>query len=97
MLKDRASRERLPTSIGWPPAAFRAKLASSQSNLRGALGVRLFTFERVFEAADGVLDCPPSCPPCPPTPAWKSLIALPTTCLTAPLICFRDPTIRSFP
>jgi hypothetical protein len=51
----------------------------------------LFPFERVFEATNYVLnlalylDC-----------SLVSPTTLPTTCLTVPLTCFADPTIRSF-
>src|ERR1019366_5799901 len=63
---------------------------SSQSQLQ-----RLFPFERVFDAANGVLNLALYLVGLPSDSSLASPTALPTTCLTAPLICFADPTTRS--
>ena len=55
----------------------------------------LFPFDHVLEATDGVLDLALYLV----RPALQFQLGItdcrPTTCLTAPLTCFADPTIRS--
>jgi hypothetical protein len=55
---------------------------------------QLFPFERVFEAADGVLNLALYLVGLPSDSSLASPTVLPTTSLTAPLIPFADPTAR---
>jgi hypothetical protein len=59
----------------------------------------LFSFERVFdrifEAADSILNLALYLSALPSDTSFASPTALPTACLTAPLTCFADPTTRS--
>ena len=60
---------------------------------------RLFPFERVldrvFDAADGILNLALDLSALPSDSNLESPMALPTACLTAPLTCFAEPATRS--
>jgi hypothetical protein len=67
----------------------------SKPNEKNKLAVVLFSFERILDAADGVLNLTLNLVGVAFRLQLGVADRLPTTCLTAPLICFADPTTRS--